>query len=74
MKCINCTKFIQCSLDKQADENKKECIYFIHRDKAIEELKERAREFNKKQVEIIKWRKEHLNKVREQVRRMLEDE
>lgn len=72
MKCINCTKFIQCSLDKQADENKKECMYFIHRDKAIEELKERAREWNKKQVEIIKWRKEHLNKVREQVNKMLE--
>ena len=35
MKCINCTKFIQCSLDKQADENKKECIYFIHRSENI---------------------------------------
>jgi hypothetical protein len=35
MKCINCTKFIQCSLDKQADENKKECIYFIHRNENI---------------------------------------
>ena len=41
-KCINCTKFIQCSLDKQADENKKECIYFIHRDKELEELKEQV--------------------------------
>lgn len=36
MKCINCTKFIQCSLDKQANENKKECIYFIHRNEEIE--------------------------------------
>ena len=35
MKCINCTKFIQCSLDKQATENKKECIYFIHRNENI---------------------------------------
>ena len=35
MKCINCTKFIQCSLNKQADENKKECIYFIHRNENI---------------------------------------
>ena len=39
MKCINCTKFIQCSLDKQADENKKECIYFIHREEEIEHIK-----------------------------------
>lgn len=35
MKCINCTKFIQCSLDKQAKESKKECIYFIHRNESI---------------------------------------
>lgn len=42
MKCINCTKFIQCSLDKQATENKKECMYFTHRDEAVEELKEQV--------------------------------
>lgn len=34
MKCINCTKFISCSLNKQAD-NKKECIYYIHRNENI---------------------------------------
>ena len=74
MKCINCTKFIQCSLDKQADENKKECIYFIHRDKAIEELKEKMGEWNKKEAEFIKWQNEYNNKFKELVRRMLQDE
>lgn len=74
MKCINCTKFIQCSLDKQADEKKKECIYFIHRDKAIEELKEKMSEWNKKETEFVKWQNEYNNKFKELVRRMLEDE
>ena len=35
VKCINCTKLIQCSLDKTSKEGKHNCSYFEHREEHI---------------------------------------